>query len=223
MENDNKNKITIVGGQPSADLPPTNFSSNIEKILLKAATDEDFKNSLLQDRKLAIEKLNLSLTIQDKTILETISLSSLAGIIEKLARQRKSRRNFIKGAAAGVALISIASIIAIETDILYPFIGITMGMMCKRNIQNITKSLDIYATDNEGVYPDSLEVLTHAGPSRKKYYMKTIPTCPASNNYYDYTKHTPNTYTLKCSHQSAHNINPPLDIPTSLGTLGTRL
>lgn len=54
---------------------------------------------------------------------------------------------------------------------------------CKSNLKNIATALEMYASDNEGYYPDRLEVLTGEGN-----YLKVIPTCPGAGRvtYTDY-------------------------------------
>lgn len=99
------NKLTIVGGQPPRkNLPDAN--GNIEKILFKAATDESFKYKLLIDRKSILEDPELSLSSQDKILLESIPDNRLRDMIEKFIIQRTSRRNFLKNAAATLALLA---------------------------------------------------------------------------------------------------------------------
>jgi len=103
------NKLTIVGGQAENKEPPV-FKTNIEKVLIKAAEDEEFRNALFLDRKSALENPEFSLTPQDKLILETIPpehlMSNLKGIIEKLSQEKMSRRNFFRASAFGFGLVT---------------------------------------------------------------------------------------------------------------------
>ncbi len=103
------NKLTIVGGQPPRKNVPL-YSSNLEKLLFKAASDEDFKEQLLHNRHSILEDPALSLSPQDKMILKSIPVVKLTDMIEKFVIQRTSRRCFLKNAAATVALLTIGCI-----------------------------------------------------------------------------------------------------------------
>lgn len=97
-------------------------SSGLEKILMKAATDEVFRESLLNDREKALEKSGNPLNSVDKMLLMTATQDRLEGIIKKFIYQRTSRRNFLKGAAASVALIT-GTMLLNASCICYPVTG----------------------------------------------------------------------------------------------------
>lgn len=99
--------ITIVGGQ-SFRKEETRKSSNtnIEKILIRASLDKEFREILLKDRESAIEKSGVILSPVDDKIIKSIPLSGLKGMIEKFMDQKTSRRNFLKGAAASAAILT---------------------------------------------------------------------------------------------------------------------
>ncbi|MEQ8191481.1 MAG: hypothetical protein ABRQ39_26180 [Candidatus Eremiobacterota bacterium] len=100
-----ENKLTTVGAQSDKkDLPA--FSTNIEKVLLKAVEDEEFKSALLKDRKSALENLELSVTPQDKMILSSVPLDKMEDMIEKFKLQRQSKKKIFKGAAITTALLT---------------------------------------------------------------------------------------------------------------------
>ncbi|MEQ8169217.1 MAG: twin-arginine translocation signal domain-containing protein [Candidatus Eremiobacterota bacterium] len=84
----------------------SNISTNIEKILIKASLDEKFKETLLNKRNSILDMEEFSLNNIDKMLLSTISSERLEDMIEKFMKHYMSRRNFLKGAAASVALIS---------------------------------------------------------------------------------------------------------------------
>ena len=71
---------------------------------------------------------------------------------------------------------------------------------CKSNLKNVGTACEMYATDNAGRYPQSLDKLT---PS----YLKTIPTCPTAgaNTYSDnyVGSALPDIFTVFC-HGSFH-------------------
>jgi len=58
------NKLTIVGGQSSRGDNSFSFNKNIEKILIKAASDEEFRKELTENRKNFLEKEGLTLYIE---------------------------------------------------------------------------------------------------------------------------------------------------------------
>jgi len=88
------------------------FDINIEKILLKAVTDRNFKEQLLYDRKSALENQDIPLTIEDKIILEKIPVQMLHNMIENFLKQQSTRRKFLKDAAATVALLTTSIVIS---------------------------------------------------------------------------------------------------------------
>jgi len=98
------NKLTIVGGQASEKSNSLSFSTNIEKILIKAASDETFRKVLMEDRKSVLEKEQLNPT--DKMLLGTIPLKQLNNMIDKFSGYRSSRREFLKGAAASALFLT---------------------------------------------------------------------------------------------------------------------
>jgi len=100
------NKLTIVGGQVSEKNSPYLFSTHIEKILIKAASDEAFRKELTENRKNVLEKEDLDPT--DKILLGTIPLKQLNNMIDKFSGYRSSRREFLKGAAASAAFLTSA-------------------------------------------------------------------------------------------------------------------
>jgi len=76
---------------------------------------------------------------------------------------------------------------------------------CKRNLKNIGTASEMYATDNGGLYPSRLALLT---PN----YLKVIPTCSSvgsdtySAGYRSSSK--PDAYTVVCAglnHASIHD------------------
>ncbi|RJR12603.1 twin-arginine translocation signal domain-containing protein [Candidatus Parcubacteria bacterium] len=105
------NKLTIVGGQPIHAHPqPSN--TNIEKLFVKATTDVRLRKLLLQDKESVIENPEFSLSPQDKMILKNISTEKLEAMIDRFIRQKTSRRNFLKGAAAVIAVITNSMVLS---------------------------------------------------------------------------------------------------------------
>ncbi len=54
---------------------------------------------------------------------------------------------------------------------------------CKSNLKNLATALEMYASDNKGQYPISLDVLTSGN------YLKLIPTCPSRSGWGHSTGH----------------------------------
>ncbi len=66
---------------------------------------------------------------------------------------------------------------------------------CKANLRNIATALEMYASDNAGNYPQSLDELIEPN------YLKRIPTCPAAGKmtYLDYqVSTTPDSFSFSC-------------------------
>lgn len=70
---------------------------------------------------------------------------------------------------------------------------------CKSNLKNIATALEMYASDNKGDYPPTLDELTRKslyGP-----YLKTIPTCQAADKmtYTNYqVSQRPQAFSFAC-------------------------
>lgn len=68
---------------------------------------------------------------------------------------------------------------------------------CRANVRGVSAALELYAGDNAGQYPKSLDQLTHPVP-----YLKQLPTCPATGSwtYTDYrASHTPEAFSFSCA------------------------
>ena len=103
-----------------------------------------------------------------------------------------------------IELMIVIAIIAILAAILVPnFLRArAQGMVtaCKANLKNMGTALEMYATDNSGRYPTTLNGLS-------PHYLRTMPTCPSTGlaNSYGYTSQSvPDSYTVYCSGTNAH-------------------
>ncbi len=103
-----------------------------------------------------------------------------------------------------IELMIVIAIIAILAAILVPNFVRARGQghvtACKSNLKNIGTACEMYATDNSGRYPTTLDSLT-AGTVGG--YLKTIPTCPAAGadtytSAYTVTSN-PDVFTVYCS------------------------
>lgn len=202
-------RTTIVGGQPF-DGKQTFSGNNIEKILARASEDEDFKNSLLYDRKTFLKNSEIFLNKQDKKILETIPLLTLNSMIEKFTYQRSSRRNFLKGAAASVAFLVTGMVLSSCVD---NSNKIKSSPLCEANLKKINRALELYAEDNDGLYPDKLQVLIQVPPGKSEGYLKEIPGCDMCEEPYYYSI-IHNEYFLRCPYHTP--------VPTMPAITGTR-
>jgi len=115
---DKPDKLTIVGGQATDGNNPFNFNTHIEKILIKAASDETFRKELMEDRKSALDKEDINPA--DKMLLGKIPLARLSNMIDKFGDYKSSRRNFLKGAAASAALLTGAFLLPASASLQTP-------------------------------------------------------------------------------------------------------
>ncbi len=80
---------------------------------------------------------------------------------------------------------------------------------CESNLKNIATALEMYATDNEGYYPPSLEYLTKGDKNGDVYIgnrVKAMPECPVSLTGYKYVfSSKPNNFTLCCGVENSHS------------------
>ena len=148
-----------------------NFDVNIEKILLKAVTDRDFKEQLLYDRKSALENKDISLTTKDRIILEKIPVQMLHNMIENFLKQQSTRRKFLKDAAATVALLTTSIVIS----------------SCNENSGDVTEP----ATHPSALtQPSEKKVTPGSVPDNFTEYMKLRENTPLPDNF-GYPKYMP--------------------------------
>ena len=72
---------------------------------------------------------------------------------------------------------------------------------CKSNLKNIATALEMYASDNTGQYPKSLDGLF------PKSYLRRIPSCPSSGTDHDYTYEVttkPDNFSMTCKGDHAN-------------------
>lgn len=74
---------------------------------------------------------------------------------------------------------------------------------CKYNLRSIAAAMEIYATDNSGMYPKKLDTITTVDTNGHAY-MRTIPSCPVAGSNapylqgYEVVSAPKNAYTLSC-------------------------
>lgn len=83
---------------------------------------------------------------------------------------------------AGIGCAGFLMIVLLFGAILYPNYARARGQgqvtACKANLKNIATALEMYATDNNGDYPPSLDYLTRPGVYGE--YFKQLPVCPSA-------------------------------------------
>ncbi|MEQ8171462.1 MAG: twin-arginine translocation signal domain-containing protein [Candidatus Eremiobacterota bacterium] len=141
-----------------------NFDVNIEKLLLKAVTDRDFKEQLLYDRKSALENQDISLTTEDRIILEKIPLQMLHNMIENFLKQQSTRRKFLKDAAATVALLTTSIVIS----------------SCNEHSEDVTEPVEHPSASTQ---PSEKKVTPGSVPDNFTEHMKLRENTPLPDNF----------------------------------------
>jgi len=107
-------------------------------------------------------------------------------------------------------LISSVCVIGVLAAILVPnFLKARVyGQMtaCESNLKNIATALEMYATDNDGAYPLSVDDVTKPAPWGSAY-MKALPLCPACQKPYMYqntSTEDEDSFLLTCGEINCH-------------------
>ncbi|MHC4661990.1 MAG: hypothetical protein ACYS8W_09915 [Planctomycetota bacterium] len=92
-------------------MTPRGFSQGIEKILVLAKLDDEFRSKLLANRQWAIENCDIKISDSERLILLNIPDAQLESAIENTDIPDPARRAFLSGATAvTVAAIAIATL-----------------------------------------------------------------------------------------------------------------
>lgn len=127
-----------------------------------------------------------------------------------------------------IELMIVIAIIAILAAILVPnFIRArAQGQVtsCKSNLKNIGTACEMYATDNGGRYPKTLDALLDPGTASQPY-LKQIPKCPSQGTSTPYTQSyksdsNPDVYTVYCSGTNHTAAGCEADYPKFTATQG---
>ena len=148
-------RVTIVGGRPPGDDVRIPVPMGIERVLRKAAVNEDFRHKLLEDRAAALEASGLALTPSERAILLGAPEDQLASMIEQIAPADPTRRSLLRrlAAAAGIALFGA---------------GLAgSGSSCKRDEEEAMKEAITGIRPEQKVRPDE--------PPRIKGIMSDMP------------------------------------------------
>ena len=101
---------TIVGGRPAAHRKrKLRVPIGIEKVLVRAAADEEFRRVLLSDRERALAELSDVLTPTERTVLTTIPRGSLQQMVQNIDLKRHGKKRFMRGVVNAVLVTSAAS------------------------------------------------------------------------------------------------------------------
>lgn len=164
----NVNNRPEVKKEQQSTIARNNFNINIEKILLKAVTDRNFKEQLLHDRKSALENQDIPLTAEDKIILNKIPPQMLHNMIENFLHQQSTRRKFIKNAAATVALLTTSIIIS----------------SCNENSKDRTEPTSHPTTStSEQSHEKTVQATPKSVPDNFTEYMKLRENTPLPDNF----------------------------------------
>ena len=107
--NENVTEHTIVGGRAIKRVgKKTKVPIGIERILLLAASNSDFKKRLIENRDAVIDEMKDALTESERLIIENIPDEQLRFMIQTIDIKSSSRKKFFKSVAVACA-IAIAS------------------------------------------------------------------------------------------------------------------
>jgi hypothetical protein len=122
---------TIVGGRPAARRKrKVRVPIGIEKLLVRAAANEEFRRRLLDERDATLASLEGELSPTESQVLTSIPTPTLEGMIRNIDLQRHGKRRFMKGVVAAALLTTAAA-------------G-TLGC-------------EVFETQTKGISPDELE------------------------------------------------------------------
>ncbi len=108
---------TIVGGRPAAHKrTKIRVPIGIEKVLVRAAADGDFRKTLLDDRSAAIDTLGDELTPTERTVLSSIPDASLLQMIQSIDLNKHSRKRFMRGVVKAALIGSAATATVLSTE-----------------------------------------------------------------------------------------------------------
>ena len=145
---------TIVGGRPLARRKRTlRVPIGVEKLIVRAAGDDDFRRRLFTDRATALQDPTLGLSPSEATILSSVPDATLAQLVERVDLKRHGRSKFMQGVvAAAFAAAATTTLIACEES------STSKGI----RPDDVQESLlDVDAEDtmaSRGAVPDLLEV-----------------------------------------------------------------
>ena len=96
---------------------------------------------------------------------------------------------------------------------------------CKYNLRSLATAMESYATDNYGMYPKELPILTKVD-GQGQAYIHAIPTCPVAGSAqpyisgYEVVAAPKNAYTIYCRGHYHQIMGVDADYPKYSGTRG---
>jgi hypothetical protein len=101
---------TIVGGRPAARRKhKVKVPIGIEKVLVRAAADSEFRDRLFGERQATLDSLHDELSPTELKVLTTIPEGTLHGMIQSIDLQRHGKRRFMKGVVAATLIATAAT------------------------------------------------------------------------------------------------------------------
>ncbi|MCD6310617.1 MAG: zinc-ribbon domain-containing protein, partial [Candidatus Eremiobacteraeota bacterium] len=122
-------------------------------------------------------------------------LGLILGIISLVRLGQNKRLKGMWMAIIGIVAGPVLGIMMIMAAILVPNFmrarASGQATACKANLKNIATALEMYATDNDGRYPETIHDLSD--------YLRPIPVCPVSGRSYGYEVNSDHSaYTIWC-------------------------
>jgi hypothetical protein len=113
--------------------------AGIEKMLVKASLDREFRRALLEDRAAALETSGIRLTPLETTVLSGVPDARLRLMIEGIRPRRHGRRRIMKAVATAVVTLATG----------------TAGVGCEEKSENADVRVDTEIPDAVGgIWPD---------------------------------------------------------------------
>ena len=137
----------------------------------------------------------------------SIIFLSITGVIISLIGAIKGKRhtNILSGdLALKLNLLLLLIILISGFFLIFRFLQTTdqeQLILCESNLRNLSTAIEIYAKDNEGLYPPDLDYITY----HKIKYLDKLPICPVSGTSYIYmVSMSLDGYTLCCGKKNSH-------------------
>ena len=100
---ENQVPVTIVGGRPPAEAPPSaHVPHGMQDLLLMAAEDGRLRDALVHDRAATLEKCGVLLSDNERKVLLSIPAERLKQMIDRMISPHAERREFLRMAAASI-------------------------------------------------------------------------------------------------------------------------
>ena len=124
----------------------------VEKVLFLAATDEGFREALLQDRDRAVEQQGLSLRDSERALLAAVSNEQLCVAIDGMDTSAPNvrRRTFMRVVAASAATVASAAALGCSDD------GVATGIRPDMDDDDLNKSPDSGADSGKDSASDTV-------------------------------------------------------------------